>query len=461
MVLVKTGSGSLPLKSKLGYSVGDFGFNLFFTTASLYLLFYYTDVLGLPPATAGWVFAAALIWDAIFDPVMGYLATRTRTRWGRYRPYLLFGSLPLAFSWTLIFLPASLEGTALVIFAGATHILFRTCYAVVSMPYLALSAVLTSDSHERGVLASLRMLAAATCGLLSAFFTLKLVALLGGGSEGFFWVSILYGLVASLIFLIVFRSISEPAIAPDEPLPNLRQTLEMLRSNRAFWIVCAAMLLGGIGGTTANKMLPYYFKYALGREDLIGPALGASALSIMLSIPLWTWVMKRWSKRVMWIAGMVVGVTGYALFWFAPNNTNILIPILMLMGFGGGAGYIGFWAMMPDTVEYGEWKSGVRSEGGIFGIVTLIQKAALGLAAAALGELLGTIGYVANQAQSAEILWDMKAIMIIGPACFATAAAVAIAFYPISPKLHRRLVRGLEWRQARGGKKSQQPDQQK
>jgi glycoside/pentoside/hexuronide:cation symporter, GPH family len=444
--------GTMPLSMRLGYSVGDFGFNLFFTTASLYLLFYYTDVLGLPPATAGWVFAAALIWDAIFDPVMGYLATRTRTRWGRYRPYLLFGSLPLAFSWTLIFLPVSLEGTSLVIFAGATHILFRTCYAVVSMPYLALSAVLTSNSHERGILASLRMLAAATCGLLSAFFTLKLVALLGGGREGFFWVSILYGLTASIIFLIVFRTVREPAIAADAPSPNLRQTLEMLRSNRAFWVVCAAMLLGGIGGTTANKMLPYYFKYALGREDLIGPALGASALSIMISIPLWTWVMKRWSKRAMWIAGMVIGVTGYMLFWFAPENPKFLIPVLMLMGFGGGAGYIGFWAMMPDTVEYGEWRSGFRSEGGIFGIVTLIQKAALGLAAATLGELLGMIGYVANQTQSAEILWNMKAIMIIGPACFATAAAVAIAFYPISPRLHMRLVRGLQWRQLRAAR---------
>ncbi len=437
---------ALPLSVRLGYSVGDFGFNLFFTTASLYLLFYYTDVLGLPPATAGWVFAVALIWDALFDPVMGYLATRTRTRWGRYRPYLLFGSLPLAFSWTLIFLPVSLEGTALVIFAAATHILFRTCYAIISMPYLALSAVLTSNSHERGILASLRMLAAATCGLLSAFFTLKLVTLFGGGREGFFWVSILYGVIASFIFLIVFLNVNEPEIAPDAPSPDLRETLKMLRSNSAFWIVCAAMLLGGIGGTTANKMLPYHFKYALGREDLIGPALGASALSIIVSIPVWTWVMKRWSKRAMWIAGMIVGVGGYALFWWVPPNPYYLIPVLMLMGFGGGAGYIGFWAMMPDTVEYGEWKTGVRSEGGIFGIVTLIQKAALGLAAAALGELLEQVGYVANQAQSAQTLWNMKAMMIIGPACLATAAAAAIAFYPISPRLHARLIRGLAWR---------------
>jgi glycoside/pentoside/hexuronide:cation symporter, GPH family len=449
--IAKAKGGALPLSVRLGYSSGDFGFNLFFTTASLYLLYYYTDVLGLSPATAGWVFAGALIWDAVFDPIMGYVATKTRTRWGRYRPYLLFGGVPLAISWTLMFLPVALEGTALVVFAAATHVLFRSCYAVVSMPYLALSAVMTSSSNERGILASLRMLAAATCGLLCAFFTLKLVALLGGGREGFFHVSIIYGAVACVMFAIVFRTVREEAISPDEPAPNLRQTLIMVRSNRAFWIVCAAMLLGGIGGTVANKMLPYYFKYALHREDLIGPALGASALAIMISIPVWSWVMKRWSKRAMWISGMVIGVTGYTLFWFAPADPQFLIPVLMVMGFGGGAGYIGFWAMMPDTVEYGEWRSGFRSEGGIFGIVTLIQKAALGLAAAALGELLGAIGYVANQTQSAETLWNMKAIMIIGPACLATATAVVIGFYPLSAQLHARLVRVLERRRKRSG----------
>jgi glycoside/pentoside/hexuronide:cation symporter, GPH family len=451
MDVAKADGGALPVKVRLGYSVGDFGFNLFFTTASLYLLFYYTDVLGLSPATAGWVFAAALIWDAVFDPIMGYIATKTRTRWGRYRPYLLFGSVPLALSWMLMFLPVGFEGTALAVFAAATHVLFRSCYAVVSMPYLALSAVMTSSSNERGILASLRMLAAATCGLLCAFFTLKLVALLGGGREGFFHVSMIYSAVACVMFAIVFRTVHEEAVSPDEPAPNLRQTLMMIRTNRAFWIVCSAMLLGGIGGTVANKMLPYYFKYGLNREDLIGPALGASALAIMISIPVWSWVMKRWSKRSMWMAGMVIGVIGYSLFWFAPADPKFLIPVLMVMGFGGGAGYIGFWAMMPDTVEYGEWRSGFRSEGGIFGIVTLIQKAVLGLAAAALGELLGAIGYVANQAQSAETVWNMKAIMIIGPAGLATATAVVIGFYPLSAQLHARLVRVLEYRRRQAG----------
>jgi glycoside/pentoside/hexuronide:cation symporter, GPH family len=293
----------LPIAQRLGYGIGDFGFNLFFTTASLYLLFYYTDVLGLSPATAGWVFAVALIWDALFDPVMGYIANRTRTRWGRYRPYLLFGGVPLAISWALMFLPVGFTGGALVMFATATHILFRTLYGVVGMPYLALSATMTRDSHERGILASIRMVAATSCGLFAAFFTLKMVALLGGGSIGFFWTAALYGALASLVFLVVFLTSVETVADRAEPSPTFGEMLRSLRGNRAFWIVCAAMLASAFGGTLLSKTLPYYFKYALHRPDLIGLGLTALTAAIALSMPVWMFVMKRSSKRTMWLAG--------------------------------------------------------------------------------------------------------------------------------------------------------------
>lgn len=439
----------LPLSTRLGYGAGDFAFNLFFTTASLYLLYYYTDVLGLSPSVAGWVFGAALIWDALFDPFMGYVANRTRTRWGRYRPYLLLGAVPLAASWVLIFLPVRLEGVALIVFAAAAHMLFRTCYAVVSMPYLALSAVMTRDAHERGVLAGFRMVAAATCGLLSAFFTLKLVGWLGGGREGFFWTSVIYGALASIIFLFAFATVREIETGEEERGPGIADMARMLKHNSAFWIVCAAMLLGGVGGTIVNKTIPYFFKYNLGREDLIGPALAVSAATIALAMPVWTLVMKRTSKRTMWLAGTVPGLIGYAMLWSVPPEPAWVIAAMMLLGLGGAAGYLGFWAMMPDTVEYGEWRSGVRSEGAVFGIVSLIQKASLGLAAAALGQMLEAAGYTANTAQSPDTLWRIKAIMVILPALCATAAAIAIAFYPLGPSLHARLVRALDRRRGR------------
>ena len=161
---------------RLGYGVGDMGFNLFFTTASLFLLLYYTDVAGLPPAAAGWIMAAALVWDAVTDPAMGYLASRTRSRWGRYRPWILFGAVPLAASWALMFLPTGFTGLALTLWALAAQVLFRTCYTIVSMPYVSLSAAMTTDSRERGVLAAIRMLSATAAGLGIALATLPLVA---------------------------------------------------------------------------------------------------------------------------------------------------------------------------------------------------------------------------------------------------------------------------------------------
>lgn len=444
-----SGAPQLSFARKLGYGVGDFGFNLFFTTATLYLLYYYTDVLGLPPSTAGWVFAAALIWDAVFDPVMGYVANRTRTRWGRYRPYLLLGGIPLALSWSLIFLPVRFEGTALVLFAASAHMLFRTLYAVVSMPYLALSAVMTSDSEERGVLAGVRMVSAATCGLLSALFTLALVKAFGGGSTGFFWTAVLYGILASVIFLIVFASTRETAADPAEKAPSPREMLGMLAANRAFWIVCAAMLAASIGGTFFQKSIPYFFKYSLAREDLIGPALATMTAALTLSIPLWTAFMKRTSKRLMWMTGASIGVCGQLTLWFGSETPGFILPVLALLGIAAGAGYLGFWSMMPDTVEYGEWRTGIRSEGAVFGIVSLIQKGALGLAAGALGELLDRIGYRANETQTPETLAALKTVMVGGPILFGVIAVAAIAFYPIDGRLHRRLVRVLEARRRR------------
>jgi GPH family glycoside/pentoside/hexuronide:cation symporter len=439
----------LGFRERFGYGVGDFAFNLFFTTAGLYLLFYYTDVLGLSPAVAGWVFAGALIWDAVFDPFMGYVASRTRSRWGRYRPYLLWGAVPLAAAWALMFVPVGLEGSALMLFAAATHILFRTLYAVVSMPYLALSAVMTSDSRERGVLASFRMAAAATCGLFAAFSTLKLVEAFGGGAEGFFRTALLFGGLATAVLLFVFASTKEAARPIEEEQPSARDMLRMLRSNRAFWIVSAAMLIASIAGTFFQKTIPYYFKYALGREDLIGPALTLLTGAVTLSIPLWTLVMNRTSKRTMWLSGLGVGLCGYALLWAVPPSPSAILPVLILLGIGAGASYIGFWAMMPDTVEYGEWRSGVRAEGAIFGLVSLVQKAGLGLAAAALGELLGAIGYRANVAQRPETLASMKLVMVAAPAVLGLAVASIIAFYPLDRRTHARMVRVAAWRNSR------------
>lgn len=445
-------TGRLSPSRKLGYGVGDFGFNLFFTTSSLYLLYYYTDVLGLSPAAGGWIFAIALLSDALFDPFMGYVANRTRTRWGRYRPYILFGGIPLAASWVLIFLPTGFTGTALFLFALAAHMLFRMLYAVVSMPYLALTAVITDDSRERGELAGIRMVSAALCGLVAAFFTLKLVAALGGGQTGFLWAAMLYAILAYLVFLLVFVSTAERvAVVGDPPDPGIREMIAMLRGNTLFWLVAAAMLCASIGGTMFTKTLPYYFKYALGRGDLIGGALTALTGAVALSIPVWLAVMKRTSKRTMWLSGIAISLVSYSLLWLAPLRVDLWIPLLALAGFGAGSSYLGFWSTIPDTIEYGEWRSGIRAEGAVFGVVSLIQKGSLGIAAAVLGELLQWSRYAPNAVQTPATLAAMKLIMLGLPFAFAVAGLAAVYRYPLDHRMHRKLRRGVERRRAQGG----------
>ncbi|QMW22799.1 MFS transporter [Sandaracinobacteroides saxicola] len=451
-------SGALTPLRRVGYGIGDIGFNLFFTTASLYLLFFYTEAMGLPPATAGWIFAVALVWDAVTDPVMGYLASRTRSRWGRYRPWLLFGTVPLAASWVLMFVPTGLAGLSLTLFALATHMLFRTLYTVVSMPYLSLSAAMTADSNERGLLASIRMLSATAAGLFIAFFTLKLVAAFGGGDArtGWLWVAILYSALSCLILFTTFAATREDTDIDEGPLPTIADMIRMLRANGAFWLIACWLLMGSIASTLFGKTLPYWFKYGLNDEAGIGPALATITATAMLGIPLWTLVMRRTSKRFITIAGGLVGMVGYTGFFLGSTGAP-LYAALAVMGLGAGAGYLAFWAMVPDTVELGAFRTGVRAEGMIFGVISFVQKAALGISVGLLGELLAAIGYVANRPQSADTLLAMERLMLWGPIGCGLAGLALIARYPLDRRLHGRLVRALAWRRIRTSSPSAPP----
>jgi GPH family glycoside/pentoside/hexuronide:cation symporter len=230
------------------------------------------------------------------------------------------------------------------------------------------------------------------------------------------------------------------------PLPDAAGLWRMIRENRPFWIIAGWLMAGSTASTLFGKTLPYLFKYDLDRPDLIGPALAAITASAMVSIPLWTLAMRRTSKRAVCLAGSVAGIIGYAGFAAAGSNLPALFASLVVLGLGSGAGYLTFWAMVPDTVEYGEWRSGVRAEGIVFGLISFIQKAALGVAVGVLGELLGLVGYVANQPQTADTLSAMRYLMVAGPAALGVVGAIIIGRYPIDRQHHAELVKAIESR---------------
>jgi GPH family glycoside/pentoside/hexuronide:cation symporter len=430
---------------KIAIGVGDFGFNFYWQVASLYLLYFYTDVLKLPPAVAGSIYMAALIWDAVLDPIVGLLADRTRSRFGRYRPYLLFGSGPLAATFVMLFAAPAQPVAGAVALTIVTHFAFRTLYAVVLVPYAALSARVTRDGGARADIAAARMVSATLAAVLVATATLPLASALTdrlGQHRGWMAMAGIYALGATAIILLsarAARGLDRPTFVQAAE-PAISAKLRATGSNGPLMLVVLAVGVTSFANTIFQKNLLYYFKYVLGDARLGSLALGVFALVSALCVPAWTVVARRFGKRTAWLAGIPPVVVGAALWRLADGHgLAALLGALSLMAVGSAAYYVSFWAMTPDTVEYGEWKTGVRSESFAFGLLVLGQKTALGLGAGFLGFTLSQVGYAAGRTQSPATLDAIKAMMFWAPLIGGLVAASLVAFYPISPARHRRI----------------------
>jgi GPH family glycoside/pentoside/hexuronide:cation symporter len=428
----------LSLPRKVGFTIGDYGFNLYWQSVSLFLMFYYTDAVGLSATTAGVIYMAASIFDGVIDPIMGALADRTRTRWGRYRPYILWGAVPLALSFAGLYYKPALDAFGIVAVVCATHLLFRVCYTIGSIPYISLTARVTSSSGERSTIAGFRMVFANLAGMTVSYSTQPLVAYFGGGDEarGFFYVACVIAIVASCTFPIVYLSTREPAPTHDEPIPRLRDYWVTLRHNRAFWIVVIGVLGGSVATTTLGKTVIYYFKYFLDAEASARYALTAKTGLAIIIVATWVYVTRFVGKRHAW-------------FYVTDINTVLLASLFFVLMHICSVGiHLTYWSMLPDTVEYGEWRTGVRAESLVFGFAIFCQKTALGLAAGLLGVALDFVGFVPNAVQTPQTLHGMKLIIVVLPLAGMAVAAAAMYFYPLRPGIHERIVAELETRRA-------------
>lgn len=433
----------LTLWQKIAFGMGDFGGNLFWTTTNLYLLYYYTDVLKINPAIAGLIYLVSMFWDGFADPVMGVIASRTRTRWGRYRPYLIWAAIPTGLTYILLFYPLTPGTTSAVWFAFIFHTLFRTTFTVLGIPYGSLMATLTADSRERSELAAARMVFATLGALFVAALTLPLVAKFGGNDRqlGFLLVATGYAVVGSAMFMLTAAFTRERVADPHEVIFRWRDIWHLLKRNTAFQRLALAITLFSIGSTIATKTLVYVFKYNYEAPEKVSTGLGVYILMVSVFTLVWMWAGKKFSKRQAWIAGASVNIVSWAALWLiAPTTTGGLIGLLAIAGVGAAAIPVTFWAMIPDTVEYSEVTTRIRAEGFWFGMIALTQKVALGVGVGFVGLSLDWIGYVAEVKQSADTLHGLIRVMAFPPVILGVLSVVVIAKYPIDHAYHARLV---------------------
>lgn len=430
------------------FGAGDFACNLYWQSISLYLLFYYTDAVGLSAATAGLIYMVASIWDGLIDPLVGAAADRTRTRWGGYRPYILFGAVPLALAFALLYYRPPLEGAALVAFVLASHLVFRTLYATVNVPYAALTARMTRDARERATVSGARMLFATAAAVTVALATQPIAQAVTGrpdGARGFFVAACLFAAVATVVLPMVFATTREQAPGPAAPRRGAsRANWGSVRHNRAFW----SLIIGGgfmiTCMTALGKSVLYYFKYYLHDPAGARAALALASASGLVIVPLWMGVARRASKRTIWLASCAIYAVGLIAFarldLRAAWQMDVFLVYMQVATVGLSFAY---WGILPDTVEYGQWKTGVRAEAFVFGLALLFQKIALGLGAGLFGLALGAVGYRANQIQTPETLSGLKTIMVALPLTGVAICAVAMWFNPLKRGVHEGIVAEL------------------
>ena len=439
----------LTLKTRIGYGIGDIAICLYWSGVGLYLLYFYTDVVGISPSLAGLIYGIGMFWDAITDPFMGYIAERTRTKWGVYRPYLLFGNLPLALSFLFLFWVPPFDGVTLFIFLLFANLLHRTCFTLVSVPFSSLTPRITSDSQERTNLTGFRMMGAQTGTNLMALLAFPIIFWFGGEDEstGFVVLAAIAGLSAMAIHAITFITVKEPL--NDQGIErvggSLSEAAKAVGKNGPFWLVFSATLIVGITTIFFGNNLIYYTKYALDLHEHQGTILFTSGIVAFLSIPIWWLISNRVGKKITWLISSSITLVALMVFYIYEINTLLeLLFLVAFIGFGSGAGGILFWSMLPDTIEYGEVKTGIRSESSLYGFMTFAQKGSIAFAIIILGIVLDYIGFKANELQSESTIESMKAIMTIIPTIGVATSLVIIYFYPIDAKMHKELLNQLK-----------------
>ena len=437
---------TLSVKEKLAYGLGDFGANLVFQTQITFLLFFYTDVFGISAATAGTILLVSRILDAFNDPIIGAIADRTNSRWGKYRPWLLWTAAPLAWALVLCYTTPQLSPTGKVVWAVATYNLLMILYAANNIPYCALAGVMTDDSIERTSLLTWRFLCAMSAAFIVNMFTLDLV-------ERFSWVDTAFGYRAAMgvwgalaaICLGITFAFTRERISPE---PRKRASWrhdvsELFRSGPWIALFAIAVLIYIQLALRGGAML-YYFTHFLGRKELFGVFSGMSLAVTMLGIALSKPLAARFGKRNTFQTCLLLSAVLMASFVLLPRDSlRALFALQVLLQLAFGPTIPLLWTMMADVADYSEWKTGRRSTALAFASIVFGLKLGFGIGGWLSGEWLELVGYSAESDKTEVVVRGVVLLISIFPAVALTAGFIVLFFYPITDRLEQQMRQAL------------------
>lgn len=443
----------LPAWRKWMYGSGDLGFSLTSTIIAAYFLFFLTGVVGVRAGVASIAILIGKTWDYINDPLFGYISDHTRTRWGRRRPFLLFGPIPYAIIFALMWWRPPLQGeVALVIYYAVVYVFYDAAATLIYMPYFALTPELTSDYDERTSLVSLRAFFSIFGSLLA--FSLPEMIVQGftpDHATSVLKMGLIFAVISAIPMYVVFFGTRERPEFMQQEQPGLWQSIKDSVQNRPFIFGTVIYLFTWATVDILQTVLIFFITYVVMRESDTTVIMATIFIVAILALPLWTWISRHMNKRLAYIIGMLFFTAVLlVLINLTPTTPlSIILGLCVLAGIGVSAAHVIPWAIIPDAIEVGELKTGSRHEGTFYSLISLAQKVASSIAIPGAGLLLEVSGYIPNSIQQpASAIQGIRLLTGPIPAVMMFIGIVFAILYPLGREDYTQIARELEERRA-------------
>jgi GPH family glycoside/pentoside/hexuronide:cation symporter len=444
-------SERLSFQEKLAYGLGDTASNFFYQFFNLFIVYYYTDIFGLAPAVVGTMVLSIRVFDAILDPAVGVLADRTNTKWGKFRPYLLWVALPYGVIGYLMFLNPHLTQGGKLVYAYVTYGLMWVAYSAINIPYSALLGVMSPSSEERTSLSAFRFICAFVGQFLIVKFLVPLKDALGGGNEaeGIRYTMLIFAVASVALFLFTFAKTRERVAPAADQKGDFWGDLKNLLNNRPWVALFFSALFTLVNAAVRGGSIIYFFKYVVRDESKFTLYATTGSVAFILGAVCTKFVLRMGDRRTLMITLSVINALLMVAFYLVdPSRYYLLIALNVAASFVVGPTPAILWSMYADTADYGEWRFRRRTTGLVFSASVLSQKVGLAVGTGVLGWLLGYYGFVANATQGAAAIGGIKMMFSVIPGILALLGALAIFFYPLTDVSMKEIERELAERKA-------------
>ena len=454
----------IKLTEKIGYGFGDMASSMFWKLFGAYLMIFYTDVFGLPAAVVGTMFLITRIWDSAFDPIVGVVADRTHSRWGKFRPYLLWLAVPFGIIGVLTFVTPDWSPTGKLVYAYVTYSLMMMIYSAINVPYASLLGVMSPNPKERNTLSTYRMTFAYIGSFIALLLFMPLVNFFSGNSKdlgdqqtGWTMAVVVIAILCIILFFGCFAWTKERVKPIKEAQNPLKEDLKDLFKNKPWWILLGAGVAALVFNSIRDGATVYYFKYFVVEEDyatvsffgmsfvLSGLYLALGQAANIIGVTAAAPVSNRIGKRNTYMWAMIIAtVLSVIFYWFDKEDLIWMFVFQALISICAGSIFPLLWSMYADCADYSELKTGNRATGLIFSSSSMSQKFGWAIGTAITGWLLGFFGFQANAVQSEEAISGIKMFLSFLPAVGTILSVVFISMYPLTEKKMKDITTELE-----------------